>query len=177
MSIIRFNENYETPRKIPCRICYSDHEELDNKLISPCQCTGTIKYIHYVCLINCIIANNRFVCDICQSQPKGIQVRFVERSFWEFLQSNIDIRNEFFIVLIWILLLQVFLFVNHKDFDKSISWKMVQKQQQDLDYQPDIRYWHHFFIQFSFISLYTLYVCVIYQKWTKQHLRIQIIRK
>ncbi|KAH9526180.1 hypothetical protein DERF_000282 [Dermatophagoides farinae] len=165
-----------------CRICYSDQDEIDNKLISPCHCTGTIKYIHYVCLVNCIIANNRFVCDICQCQPNGIKVRFVQRSFWEFIRSNIDICNEFFIILIWFLLIQIFLFVNYKDFDGTNSintQQMNQQQQQQHDnhnYESDIRYWHHLFIQFSFMILYTLYVCTIYQKWIKQNLRIQIVQ-
>ena len=32
-----------------CRICF-EPEELDNKLFSPCVCSGTSKYVHYKCL-------------------------------------------------------------------------------------------------------------------------------
>jgi E3 ubiquitin-protein ligase DOA10 len=32
-----------------CRICLSE-EEPNNTLISPCSCTGSMKYIHFNCL-------------------------------------------------------------------------------------------------------------------------------
>ena len=32
-----------------CRICF-EGEEIDNKLFSPCLCSGTSKYVHYNCL-------------------------------------------------------------------------------------------------------------------------------
>ena len=33
-----------------CRICLGDEDEIDNRLISPCKCAGTMKYIHVSCL-------------------------------------------------------------------------------------------------------------------------------
>ena len=33
-----------------CRICLGDENETDNALISPCKCSGTMKYIHLKCL-------------------------------------------------------------------------------------------------------------------------------
>lgn len=35
-----------------CRICYGDDTSLDNPLICPCICKGSMKYIHYLCLKN-----------------------------------------------------------------------------------------------------------------------------
>jgi hypothetical protein len=37
-----------------CRICFSEEENIDmeNPLISPCLCKGSMKYIHYKCLKN-----------------------------------------------------------------------------------------------------------------------------
>ena len=40
-----------------CRICYLLNSDMDNPLISPCNCNGSMKYIHYKCLKNCIEAN------------------------------------------------------------------------------------------------------------------------
>ena len=40
--------------KLPCRICLSEHNPDDNPLISPCNCGGTMKYIHLKCLQNCL---------------------------------------------------------------------------------------------------------------------------
>ena len=35
-----------------CRICYGDDISLENPLICPCICKGSMKYIHYMCLKN-----------------------------------------------------------------------------------------------------------------------------
>ena len=36
--------------KLPCRICLSENYTDDNPLICPCNCDGTMKYIHLKCL-------------------------------------------------------------------------------------------------------------------------------
>ena len=36
--------------KLPCRICLSENYKEDNPLICPCNCDGTMKYIHLKCL-------------------------------------------------------------------------------------------------------------------------------
>ncbi|CAG9315225.1 unnamed protein product [Blepharisma stoltei] len=36
--------------KLPCKICLSEANEIDNPLIAPCMCAGTMKYIHIKCL-------------------------------------------------------------------------------------------------------------------------------
>lgn len=33
-----------------CRICLGEENDLDNELICPCKCAGTMKYIHIECL-------------------------------------------------------------------------------------------------------------------------------
>jgi E3 ubiquitin-protein ligase DOA10 len=33
-----------------CRICLDEENTFGNPLISPCKCSGTMKYIHYTCL-------------------------------------------------------------------------------------------------------------------------------
>jgi hypothetical protein len=40
--------------KLPCRICLSEVFAQDNPLISPCKCTGTMKFIHLKCLQLCL---------------------------------------------------------------------------------------------------------------------------
>ncbi len=34
----------------PCRICFCTESDHVNPLISPCKCSGTMKYIHLLCL-------------------------------------------------------------------------------------------------------------------------------
>lgn len=46
-----------------CRICYDNSS--NEKLISPCKCTGSMKYIHKSCLDKCILYNKSNVCGIC----------------------------------------------------------------------------------------------------------------
>ena len=41
-----------TDPPIACRICLSDHQTSDNPLISPCKCSGSMKFIHLECLQN-----------------------------------------------------------------------------------------------------------------------------
>ena len=38
--------------KAICRICYGDDSSIENPLISPCICKGSMKFIHYDCLKN-----------------------------------------------------------------------------------------------------------------------------
>ena len=50
VNVIKKNNNN---KKRNCRICYGDEENIiENPLISPCICKGSMKYIHYKCLKN-----------------------------------------------------------------------------------------------------------------------------
>ena len=42
--------NNEKKQKNTCRICYCDDVEIDSPLIIPCNCSGTMRYIHFSCL-------------------------------------------------------------------------------------------------------------------------------
>ena len=42
--------NNEIKSKIICRLCYLDESTITDPLISPCNCSGTMKYIHLSCL-------------------------------------------------------------------------------------------------------------------------------
>ena len=44
------NEQQHTSNELVCRICYGNDNELTNPLINPCECSGSMKYIHYLCL-------------------------------------------------------------------------------------------------------------------------------
>ena len=77
------NKNSEMSQKL-CRICYQEEEKSDDPLIQPCQCSGSLKYIHLKCLKqwigtrNCIkIENNEYCniflikevdCELCKSK-------------------------------------------------------------------------------------------------------------
>lgn len=45
-----------------CRICYTDG---DDKLIAPCQCNGSMKYVHQSCWENWLFTSGHEVCNVC----------------------------------------------------------------------------------------------------------------
>ena len=50
IELIQSNELSEQKNQLyQCRICLEEEENLD-KLISPCRCSGTSKYVHIDCL-------------------------------------------------------------------------------------------------------------------------------
>jgi len=70
-----------------CRFCLEDTESIENPMVSPCNCTGTVKFVHLKCLRHYyenkgVIAkvNSEIViflikslyCELCRSQIKGI---------------------------------------------------------------------------------------------------------
>ena len=75
-----------------CRICYLLNSDIENPLISPCNCNGSMKYIHYKCLKNCIEANitkkieekykyyywKNYCCEICQKEyQKYLKIKYI----------------------------------------------------------------------------------------------------
>jgi hypothetical protein len=44
------NKNNKHNKKRLCRICYLEEENKENPLVEPCNCSGTMKYIHLNCL-------------------------------------------------------------------------------------------------------------------------------
>ena len=53
-----------------CRICHSGRDHPRNPLISPCKCSGTMKYVHIACLIRWLeVSSQKFwpttECELC----------------------------------------------------------------------------------------------------------------
>ena len=46
-----------------CRICYSTSDE--EPLITPCKCSGTMKYIHQSCLMTWLKSGSK-QCEVCK---------------------------------------------------------------------------------------------------------------
>lgn len=85
-----FSTDEDSSIKKTCRICLSDDECLDESnlfFISPCECKGSCKFVHFACLqswINSKIVEKshgnttnylwkRFECEVCEKQyPKHI---------------------------------------------------------------------------------------------------------
>ena len=76
--------------KYNCRICYRNDSDINDPLISPCKCSGSMGYIHFKCLKSCIDAKiqkkkeenfisytwKSFNCEIClYPYPKYIKFK------------------------------------------------------------------------------------------------------
>ena len=49
------NDNNKNKKVKICRICYlEEYDKYNNPLIKPCKCSGSMKYIHYECLLHWI---------------------------------------------------------------------------------------------------------------------------
>lgn len=80
-----------------CRVCYDPNNEEKGKLISPCQCQGSVQYIHESCLKkwieNNIINNDRKIrpeCELCKYKyimKFTSEFKFSKIKFWNMMKS------------------------------------------------------------------------------------------
>ena len=65
------------PSERECRIC-RERERENEELISPCNCRGSIAFIHKQCLKRCIEITRKIRCSICRGSYRhvDIQIRF-----------------------------------------------------------------------------------------------------
>ena len=52
----------EEKKEIFCRICYGEENEEENPLVQPCNCQGSMKYIHLKCLKHWLETNTYTLC-------------------------------------------------------------------------------------------------------------------
>ena len=103
-SKIKINEKKESKYNI-CRICYLEEESSENPLIQPCECSGSMKYIHLDCLKrwlytsifikiesnndSCLYLKKPAECELCKT--KYPDIIFHNGKFYEIL----DFQNDF----------------------------------------------------------------------------------
>jgi E3 ubiquitin-protein ligase DOA10 len=74
-----------------CRICLEE-DELD-KLMSPCKCSGTSKYVHKYCLNKWIIISKKHEkCNVCNAD----YARACLYNFSELIKQNVFENLEYF---------------------------------------------------------------------------------
>ena len=87
---ISVNSDKNSTSKPICRICYSSNSNIENPLVSPCKCNGSMKYIHFKCLKHSIEVNltkkieanykyyiwKNYSCEICKEEyPKYLKMK------------------------------------------------------------------------------------------------------
>lgn len=48
-----------------CRICHCE-ADIGNPLLSPCYCSGSLKYVHQTCLQQWLAASDTRSCELCK---------------------------------------------------------------------------------------------------------------
>ena len=85
-----------------CRIC-ANVEQADNRLVSPCECKGTIRFVHRACLKQSIEISRRLNCTICRSNLKGIRIGVRLPGRLRFVRCNLLI-TAYHVLLLFVLL-------------------------------------------------------------------------
>ena len=76
---------HENESGIVCRICLEEEEESDNPFITPCKCTGSMKYIHLKCLREWTDSKKQFQTDT------GIMSYYWENLNCELCKAQLDL--------------------------------------------------------------------------------------
>ena len=70
---------YRTSTQPTCRICYDDDPK--KTLISPCQCSGTMQYVHRECLLEWLKSSPRsHRCEICHEEYNSSLIPFYKQA-------------------------------------------------------------------------------------------------
>ena len=87
---ISANSEKNSSSRPTCRICYMTNSDIENPLVSPCKCNGSMKYIHFKCLKHSIEVNltkkieqlykyyiwKNYACEICKEEyPKYLKIK------------------------------------------------------------------------------------------------------
>lgn len=72
-----------------CRICHCTESPGSGliKLISPCQCSGSLKYVHHSCLQQWLDATNNQRCELCK-HPFSMTVKYKPIHKWSSLNAS-----------------------------------------------------------------------------------------
>lgn len=139
-----------------CRIC--QEEDQTAHLLSPCRCSGSIKYIHLHCLVGCIESKDSVRCDICGANFVGIAILTRKRTLLEFVQLNPALRNELLFAAVLLLLLQVSLLC------------------QLFSLADRTNLWFGVCFQFGFALFYSTYLYYLYSVWAPDHLKVTVLK-
>ena len=87
---ISANSGQNSTSRPTCRICYMSNSDIENPLVSPCKCNGSMKFIHFKCLKHSIDVNltkkieqhykyyiwKNYACEICKEEyPKYLRIK------------------------------------------------------------------------------------------------------
>uniref|UniRef100_A0A4W3HWT8 RING-type E3 ubiquitin transferase n=1 Tax=Callorhinchus milii TaxID=7868 RepID=A0A4W3HWT8_CALMI len=77
-----------------CRICHCEGDE-ENPLITPCRCTGTLRFVHQACLHQWIKSSDTRCCELCK-YDFIMETKLKPLRKWEKLQMTTSERRKIF---------------------------------------------------------------------------------
>src|ERR1700761_3179353 len=80
-----------------CRVCFETTDQ--NLIVSPCDCRGSMAYIHFQCLKNCIEKSGQQKCGICGQNWFGIEFVKKRKGFTDFLEEEKKYKIQFYLSL------------------------------------------------------------------------------
>ena len=127
---MRNNENKE------CRICFEE-ESFDNKLINPCLCNGTSKYVHIRCLNEWRNSRtNQMVRIQCSECKYNYRIIFLYPSE---IRNLINIQLKSCLVFTYILPVLFFVLINMVNVNNSLD--VMNILYIDTEYYRDLKEW------------------------------------
>ncbi|XP_030627857.1 E3 ubiquitin-protein ligase MARCHF8 isoform X1 [Chanos chanos] len=75
-----------------CRICHCEGDE-DSPLITPCHCTGSLRFVHQACLQQWIKSSDTRCCELCKYEFI-MQTKLKPLRKWEKLQMSASERRK-----------------------------------------------------------------------------------
>ncbi|KAH0504854.1 E3 ubiquitin-protein ligase MARCH1 [Microtus ochrogaster] len=77
-----------------CRICHCEGDE-ESPLITPCRCTGTLRFVHQSCLHQWIKSSDTRCCELCK-YDFIMETKLKPLRKWEKLQMTTSERRKIF---------------------------------------------------------------------------------
>jgi len=141
-----------------CRICQSTEDELPeeerdvNPMVSPCDCNGSLKYVHKECVIEWMRTSGQLICGVCRTQYNAFPFVRNGLSFGRFLAD--DPKHRLILSLHAIVSL-VFALISVK------LWTLLPQIWFRMQFNRKLRKYF-----FSLIILYPIEVILITISWT-----------
>ena len=148
-----------------CRVCFETTDQ--NLMVSPCVCRGSMAYIHFQCLKNCIETSGQQKCGICGQNWLGIEFVKKRNSFANFLKEQKSMKFDFFYSL-FAIMLTILALILHTQFGSTrIEFNLIS-----LAYYST----YSIVILTNLAGIYNLFSIINdYQIWVKFNLKYTII--
>jgi E3 ubiquitin-protein ligase MARCH6 len=115
----------ESKTKDTCRICYEQEINPEDKLVTPCLCQGSIKYIHNNCVKNWILNQGIIYepkCEICKFKYKlnfSTKKTYVKEFICSFIEKLLAIL---FVAGVILLIVDIIIFTLVNKYNNYINY-------------------------------------------------------